>query len=178
MVAITARKTRASVASFHLSSLLLVTFSVYVYRDVWPSLTFTLVPADRWEGALLWAKIGLLSVPGIVIPLITPRQYVPLDPNNDSQGEIPFLVSSSRALLTPSVAPTDDQQSRVDGVPFVYDGVFIPRCHRLLGISCSTLVARYASPARGLRLHQQSCAKELQSMCIFLLNATFINLLR
>jgi len=67
LVAITARRTRTSVASFHLSSLLLVTFSVYVYRDVWPLLTFTLVPADRWEGALLWAKIGLLSVPGIVI---------------------------------------------------------------------------------------------------------------
>ncbi len=40
-----------------------------------------------------------------------------------SQGEILFLVSSSRVLLTPSVAPTDDQQSRVDGVPFVYGDV-------------------------------------------------------
>jgi len=80
LVAITARRTRASVASFHLSSLLLVTFSVYAYRDVWPLLTFTLGPADGWEGALLWAKIGLLAVAGIVIPLITPRQYVPLDP--------------------------------------------------------------------------------------------------
>jgi len=95
-----------------------------------------------------------------------------------SQGEILFLVSSSRVLLTPSVAPTDDQQSRVDGVPFVYGDVFIPRFYRLLGIPCSALAARYASPARGLRLRQQSCAKELQSMCIFLLSATFINLLR
>jgi hypothetical protein len=36
-----------------------------------------------------------------------------------SQGEILFLVSSSRLLLTPSVAPTDDHQSRADGVPFL-----------------------------------------------------------
>ena len=64
---ITARRTRASVASFHLSALLLVTFSVYAYRDVWLLLNFTLVPADGWEGTFLWAKIGLLSVTGIVI---------------------------------------------------------------------------------------------------------------
>jgi len=36
-----------------------------------------------------------------------------------SQGEILFLVSSSRLLLTPSVAPTDDHQSGADGVPFL-----------------------------------------------------------
>jgi len=76
----TARRTHTSVASFHLPALLLVTFSVYAYCDVWLLLNFTLVPADGWERAFLWAKIGLLSVTGIVIPLITPRQYVPLDP--------------------------------------------------------------------------------------------------
>jgi hypothetical protein len=79
-VAITARRTRASVVLFHLSAPLLVTFSVYAYRDVWPLLTFTLVLADGWEVTLLWAKIDLRSVLGILIPLISPRQYVPLDP--------------------------------------------------------------------------------------------------
>ena len=80
LVALTARRTRASVASFHLSTLLLITFSVYAYRDIWPLLTFTLVPADDWEGTVLWVKMGLLAVAGVVIPLISPRQYIALDP--------------------------------------------------------------------------------------------------
>ena len=86
MAALAAQRTRAAVASAHLSSLLFITFSVYAYRDVWPLLTFTLVPADAWEGTLLWVKIGLLALAGIVVPLITPRQYVPLDPKARSSS--------------------------------------------------------------------------------------------
>jgi hypothetical protein len=67
-------------ASFHLSWILLIAFSVYAYRDIWPLLTFTLSPADAREGSLLWAKVSLLATAGIVIPLVVPRQYVPLDP--------------------------------------------------------------------------------------------------
>ena len=80
LVSVSARSTRASVASVHLLLLLLVTLSVYAYRDIWPLLTFTLFPEDASEGVLLWEKIGLLAVAGIIIPLVTPRQYVPLDP--------------------------------------------------------------------------------------------------
>ena len=43
-------------------------------------MTYTLVPADRAEGALLWVKLGLVSFAGVVIPLTVPRAYVPLDP--------------------------------------------------------------------------------------------------
>jgi hypothetical protein len=80
LLTLTARKTRASVASFHLSSLLVVTFSVYAYRDIWPLLTYTLLPADAQEGALIWAKIGFLFIAGIAVPLAVPRRYVPIDP--------------------------------------------------------------------------------------------------
>jgi hypothetical protein len=80
LVAVSARTSRGSVASVHLSLFLLVTLSVYAYRDIWPLLTFTLLHADASEGVLLWTKIGLLAVAGIVIPLVTPRQYVPIDP--------------------------------------------------------------------------------------------------
>ncbi|KAH9016815.1 P-loop containing nucleoside triphosphate hydrolase protein, partial [Lactarius pseudohatsudake] len=80
LVAATAQRVRASVASFHLSSLLLGTFSVYAYRNIWPLLTFTLSPVDAWEGALLWVRIGLLAFAAIVIPLLVPYQYIPIDP--------------------------------------------------------------------------------------------------
>ena len=43
-------------------------------------MTYTLVPADRAEGALLWVKLGLVTFAGVVIPLTVPRAYVPLDP--------------------------------------------------------------------------------------------------
>ncbi|KAI9431381.1 hypothetical protein H4582DRAFT_2085045 [Lactarius indigo] len=74
---LTAQRSHASVASFHLSSLLLGTFSIYAYRDIWPLLTFTLSPVDASEGPLLWVRIGLLAFAAIVIPLLIPYQYIP-----------------------------------------------------------------------------------------------------
>ncbi|KAF7368478.1 Multidrug resistance-associated ABC transporter protein [Mycena venus] len=47
-----------------------------------PLATFTGVPADLGEGWRLWAKIVLLSITAVIIPLFTPRQYVPVDPLN------------------------------------------------------------------------------------------------
>ncbi len=80
LVTVTAQRVRASVTSFHLSSLLLGTFSVYAYRNIWPLLTFILSPVDAWEGTLLWVRIGLLAIAAVVIPLLVPRQYIPIDP--------------------------------------------------------------------------------------------------
>ncbi|KAH9166017.1 hypothetical protein EDB89DRAFT_2076263 [Lactarius sanguifluus] len=80
LMTLTARRVRASVASFHLSSLLLGTFSVYAYRNIWPLLTFTLSPVDTREGPLLWVGIDLLAFAAIVIPLLVPYQYIPIDP--------------------------------------------------------------------------------------------------
>jgi hypothetical protein len=53
---------------------------VYVYRDLLPLGTFTGVPADLSEGRRLWAKIALLFITAVVIPMFTPRQYIPVDP--------------------------------------------------------------------------------------------------
>ncbi|KZT69185.1 hypothetical protein DAEQUDRAFT_727082 [Daedalea quercina L-15889] len=70
----------SSVASHHLTVLLLITWGLYVYRDVWPLATFTLTPQDRAEGGILWAKMALLSMSGVLVPLCIPRIYVPVDP--------------------------------------------------------------------------------------------------
>ncbi|KZV63784.1 P-loop containing nucleoside triphosphate hydrolase protein [Peniophora sp. CONT] len=66
-------------ASVHLAAVLLVILAVFLYRDVWPLMTYALVPADDAEGAQLWAKIALLLVAGLVAPMATPRRYVPYD---------------------------------------------------------------------------------------------------
>ncbi|KAI0291829.1 hypothetical protein BC826DRAFT_1105763 [Russula brevipes] len=104
LLTLTARRTRASVASFHLSSLLVVTFSVYAYRDIWPLLTYTLLPADAQEGALLWAKIGLLFVAGIVVPLTVPRQYDPIDPKARSSSDPQTAINPEQTASVLSMA--------------------------------------------------------------------------
>ncbi|PCH35071.1 hypothetical protein WOLCODRAFT_145639 [Wolfiporia cocos MD-104 SS10] len=70
----------SEIASRHLSHLLLLTWAVYVYRDVWPLATYTHSPADAADGVLLWVKFALLTFAAVVMPLCTPHQYVPLDP--------------------------------------------------------------------------------------------------
>ncbi|KAJ7268668.1 hypothetical protein B0H12DRAFT_1009709 [Mycena haematopus] len=66
----------------HLNTLLLCTFGVYFYRDIFPLATFSLVPLDINEGWLLWAKIITLFAVSCVVPLVIPRQYTPVDPKN------------------------------------------------------------------------------------------------
>jgi len=71
---------RAKLASMHLAFILFATFAVYTYRDIWPLCTFTLTPADINEGPFLWARIAVLTVAAVIVPLLVPRQYVPVDP--------------------------------------------------------------------------------------------------
>ncbi|KAL7284501.1 hypothetical protein ACG7TL_001792 [Trametes sanguinea] len=67
-------------AFIHASSILAVSWGVYMYRDVWPLATLAGFPADAAEGRILWIKLGLLSLGGIAIPLFCPHQYIPVDP--------------------------------------------------------------------------------------------------
>ncbi|KAH9939278.1 uncharacterized protein BXZ73DRAFT_99482 [Epithele typhae] len=69
----------------HLVFVLGVVWFVYAYRDLWPLATFTLAPADALEGALLWAKVGVLSFAAVFVPLFIPHQYVPVDPKNPAK---------------------------------------------------------------------------------------------
>lgn len=55
-------------------------WSVYAYRDLWPLGTYTLRPLDETEGWLIWTKIGLLTFSAMLVPLLVPRQYIPVDP--------------------------------------------------------------------------------------------------
>ncbi|TBU53541.1 hypothetical protein BD310DRAFT_937787 [Dichomitus squalens] len=78
----------------HLVTVLLVTWIVYVYRDLWPLATFTLQPADASEGSLLWAKVGVLTFAAVIIPLVVPRQYIPVDPKEPSEKVNPEQTAS------------------------------------------------------------------------------------
>ncbi|KAK7005853.1 ATP-binding cassette transporter [Favolaschia claudopus] len=71
-----------TVAAKHLNAVLILSFGVYCYRDVFPLATFTLQPLDRAEGALTWTKISFLFAVSCLIPLAMPRQHTPVDLEN------------------------------------------------------------------------------------------------
>ncbi|KAH9921469.1 uncharacterized protein B0H18DRAFT_1188953 [Fomitopsis serialis] len=110
-VAVNARS--AKLATHHLALVLAFTWIVFVYRDVWPLATYTLQPIDGAEGALLWGKFALLTVAGVVVPLLVPRQYTPADPRMPG--------SRSRAN---GVAALDDAFLWLD--PTVFEAYKVP----------------------------------------------------
>ncbi|KAI0750650.1 hypothetical protein C8Q80DRAFT_1097969 [Daedaleopsis nitida] len=81
-------------ATRHLIAVLLFSWGVYAYRDLWPLATFTLEPVDASEGILLWAQLGVLTFAAIVIPLVVPRQYIPVDPKDPSPVPNPEQTAS------------------------------------------------------------------------------------
>ncbi|KAG1747913.1 uncharacterized protein EDB91DRAFT_1245381 [Suillus paluster] len=72
----------------------LAVFAVFAYRDLWPLLTFNKQPKDIKEGGLLWAKVVVLFLSSIVFPLVSPRQYIPVDPANPTENPHPEQTSS------------------------------------------------------------------------------------
>ncbi|KAI0365037.1 P-loop containing nucleoside triphosphate hydrolase protein [Pilatotrama ljubarskyi] len=91
--------TRVNVRAFvHLSSILAIAWGVYLYRDVWPLATVDLSPQDEAEGFLLWAKLALLTLSGVIIPLNSPRKYIPLDPKDPLEPH-PEQTASLLSLL-------------------------------------------------------------------------------
>lgn len=58
--------------------MLAVAWAVLFVRDVFPLLTYTESPADR--NPQMWALFGVLTFTGVLLPLLTPRPYIPFDP--------------------------------------------------------------------------------------------------
>ncbi|KAJ7156234.1 hypothetical protein C8R46DRAFT_429362 [Mycena filopes] len=82
------------VAVRHLNAVLLSTFAVYLYRDVFPLATTTLAPMDLWEGQLLRPKVAVLFAVSVILPLAIPRQYTPLDAKNPAPLPNPEQTAS------------------------------------------------------------------------------------
>lgn len=78
----------------HANFVLLAAFCVYAHRDLFPLATFTRHPEDLAEGKKLWAKIALLFISGVAVPLLTPSQYIPVDPLNPMEIPNPEQTAS------------------------------------------------------------------------------------
>jgi len=80
-------------ANNHLSVLLLVAWGVYTYRDVWPLATYTLQPVDP-DNWTVWASFAVLTAVGVIIPVLTPFEYIPIDPEHPSKEPNPEQTAS------------------------------------------------------------------------------------
>ncbi|PBK89813.1 ATP-binding cassette transporter [Armillaria gallica] len=96
VISVTAHRRWSRVATRHLNTVLTLTASIYVYRDIAPLATFTGVSLDVSEGGILWTKIAVLLFTGIVIPLFVPREYIPVDP--DRPVSIPNPEQTARII--------------------------------------------------------------------------------
>ncbi|KAF7353349.1 ATP-binding cassette transporter [Mycena sanguinolenta] len=76
-------------AAVHLNLLLAVAWLVYFYRDIFPLFTYSRpiqdLPAPSQSTfalarGLLYAKLTTLTLAAVLIPLATPRAYIPVDP--------------------------------------------------------------------------------------------------
>ena len=64
----------------HLNLIYLLVFILFAYRDLVPFGLVNNRPAqDAEEGNLLWVRVSLLALVAAVIPLLSPRPYIPLD---------------------------------------------------------------------------------------------------
>lgn len=80
IISLCARPPICDSAARHSNIILALTFGVYMYRDVFPLGAVSGTPQDDSDGILSWIRIALLGVAGLLIPLLTPRRYTPVDP--------------------------------------------------------------------------------------------------
>ncbi|KAJ7852957.1 multidrug resistance-associated ABC transporter [Mycena leptocephala] len=85
-------------AARHSSFVLIATLSVYFYRDVLPLGAFSDTPQDSGEGIRLWIRIALLAFSGLLVPLLSPRRYTPVDPLNPMKIPNPEQTASILSL--------------------------------------------------------------------------------
>ncbi|KAI0085670.1 multidrug resistance-associated ABC transporter [Irpex rosettiformis] len=75
--AIPPTRANAKVYNWHLTLLLLISWFIFAYRNIWPLATYELLPKDLAEGPLMWITGAVLTLNAAIIPLISPRIYVP-----------------------------------------------------------------------------------------------------
>ncbi|PPR00601.1 hypothetical protein CVT24_005442 [Panaeolus cyanescens] len=107
-----------SITSKSVGIILLTTWGVYAYRDLWPLATYTLEPVDLFEGHVLWLKVSILTVIALVLPLFIPCRYVPVDPKSPMPTPSYEQTASWISFLTFSfMNPLIHLGSRVPHIP-------------------------------------------------------------
>ncbi|KAJ7293178.1 hypothetical protein C8J57DRAFT_1703993 [Mycena rebaudengoi] len=99
IIGVSVKRRWSGVVAKHLNVVLVATFFVYVYRDIFPLITYHRVPLDIDEGWILWAKTITLCIAAAIIPLFIPRQYIPVDPKNPMAVANPEQTASIVSIM-------------------------------------------------------------------------------
>ncbi|KAH7101269.1 ATP-binding cassette transporter [Auriculariales sp. MPI-PUGE-AT-0066] len=83
----------------HLDIILFTTWIVCMYRNIWPLATYNLLPLDIANDRLFWPRFAILTAIGLVIPLIIPKPYISVDPNNPSDDPAPEQTASLLSFM-------------------------------------------------------------------------------
>ncbi|KAG7450174.1 P-loop containing nucleoside triphosphate hydrolase protein [Guyanagaster necrorhizus] len=118
LIAITAKPRWSRLVTRHFNAVLLSAFGIYFYRDLFPLLTYTL-PMQDTENCILWAKIVLLGIVAVLVPLIIPRAYIPVGPENpmplpSPEQTAPLISMMLHSYLDPLVM----KAYRIPHLPF------------------------------------------------------------
>ena len=95
----------------HASWILVLVWSAYIYRDVYPLATFDKTPADIADGPYLYAKFTLLTIAAVVVPLFVPRKYVPFNTKVCSSRYMRLGRDGSDGSLQEVLEPSPEQTS-------------------------------------------------------------------
>ncbi|EJC97739.1 P-loop containing nucleoside triphosphate hydrolase protein [Fomitiporia mediterranea MF3/22] len=81
-------------ASLQLAFVLFMDFFVYFVLDVWPCAELRPKPFDPADEPTTWVRVALLTLGGVIIPLVMPRPFRPSSPDDEpSSAETASLFS-------------------------------------------------------------------------------------
>jgi hypothetical protein len=125
---------------------MLAVVAVYSRRDLFPLTTYILKPMDGAQGWLLWSRIGVASLVGIIIPLAIPRTYTPVDPMVSKH--LTLILAILTLILTESLK---GGESGADGVVVVIPDFHVPGSYHFYSGPSATSPIRVSASISGLR---------------------------
>ncbi|KAF9522597.1 multidrug resistance-associated ABC transporter [Crepidotus variabilis] len=131
----------------HTNLTLFITFTTYVYRDIWPLATFNKEPIDNVGRTMIWVEIGLLALTAIFIPLFVPRKYIPVDPENPMPVPNPEQTASIFSLVVYSFL--DSVILEAYRVPHLSHEKLPPLCDTDYSDKLTSDAAKYLDPFHG-----------------------------
>lgn len=72
---------------------------VYSYRDIYPLALYGKHPVDSSAGHFLWPFVSILALTSIGTLVLTPREYIPLNPEHPSPNPSPDQTASPLSFV-------------------------------------------------------------------------------
>jgi hypothetical protein len=128
----------ARTQSTHSTFVLLAILVPFVYRDVWPLLTYNLRPADQAEGSILWWKIALLAVAAIGLPVLEPYPR-PTQVRNINYSSCPSTAFNNNIKEKPRIPNPEQTASILSTIFYFFMDTVIWKAQRVKHLSAEEL---------------------------------------